>query len=97
MRLNRLALLSTILSVSVVQFSCGQNHFGKLPSYFEENRGQAPADVKYLSKGLGYTQLFREHDSSLQDRLASRSPAGIFQKTRTSMFSCRSPNSLAIL
>src|SRR5260221_6340370 len=29
--------------------------YGKLPLYFEANRGQAPGDFQFLARGRGYT------------------------------------------
>ena len=37
-----------------------QKSLAKLPSYFEENQGQFAADVKFLSRGLGYTLVTRD-------------------------------------
>src|SRR5207244_13455133 len=52
-------ILSAALSANA------QMSFGKLPSYFEQNRGQASTDVKFLSRGFGYTLLLRDHDAAL--------------------------------
>ena len=32
----------------------GQSAFGRLPVYFEENRGQASDEVKFIARGVGY-------------------------------------------
>ena len=53
------------LSLCVALSAHAQMSFGKLPAYFEENRGQAPAHVKFLSRGSGFTLLLRDHDAAL--------------------------------
>ncbi len=39
--------------------------FRQLPLYFEENAGQAPKDVHYLTRGSGYGILFKENSATL--------------------------------
>jgi len=39
--------------------------YGRLPLRFEENRGQAAADVRFLSRGVGYTVLLTADEAVL--------------------------------
>src|SRR5438477_12664304 len=43
-----------------------QEAYGRLPLSFEQNRGQASADVKYLSRGRGYTLFLTSQDVVLR-------------------------------
>lgn len=39
--------------------------YGKIPQYFEANRGQTDPEVKFLSRGRGYTLLLTAHEALL--------------------------------
>jgi len=39
--------------------------YGRLPLRFEENRGQAAGDVRFLSRGMGYTVLLTADEAVL--------------------------------
>ena len=66
MRTAGFVLVAMTLIFAMTLYANAENQFGRLPGHFEENRGQAPADVKFLSKGLAYTLLFRGNDTTLQ-------------------------------
>src|SRR5437588_2233717 len=43
-----------------------QEAYGRLPLYFEENRGQADPSVKYLSRGRGYALFLTSQEVILR-------------------------------
>ena len=47
--------------------------YGKLPRIFEINQGQTDKEVKFLSRGSGYTLFLAQREAVL----AFRSPAGV--------------------
>lgn len=46
--------------------------YGSLPLSFEVNQGQAAAQVKFLSRGKGYTLLLTSSDCSIRARSSAR-------------------------
>ena len=48
--------------------------YGKLPLSFEANRGQTDPEVKFLSRGSGYTLFLTSNEAVLALRKASRRP-----------------------
>src|SRR6266704_213572 len=51
----------------------GSEAYGKLPLYFEANRGQTDAQVKFLSRGRGYTFFLAPTEAVLTLRHPTKS------------------------
>src|SRR6266478_7766436 len=50
--------------------------YGKLPLAFEANQGQSDPQVKYLSRGAGYSLLLTSNEALLALKPSDPSPAG---------------------
>ncbi len=72
---NSVFLNSQALSQSepkVAQAATGGVHYGSLPLMFEANQGQTDAQVKFLSRGKGYTALLTSDGMILSLRPSTR-------------------------
>ena len=54
-----------------------QKGFGRLPLSFEVNQGQTDADVKFLSRGKGYTLFLTPNEAVLSLKRSQKSDAGL--------------------
>jgi hypothetical protein len=52
------------------------DRYGKLPLSFEANQGQSDPQVKYLSRGTGYSLFLTSNEAVLALQLSAPSPAG---------------------
>jgi hypothetical protein len=50
----------------------GNPEFGQLPLTFEENRGQAPDDARFVARGMGYNLLLTSNGNEIALRNADR-------------------------
>src|SRR5215831_2693300 len=56
------ALVAAPPDATVLQ---GKSVMSRLPLRFEENRGQAPAEVRYLARASGYSLAFTSHGPAM--------------------------------
>jgi hypothetical protein len=60
------------------------NAYGKLPLAFEANRGQTAADVRFVSRGDGYSLFLTEQEAVLALRQSAPGAAGRLDRTKLS-------------
>ncbi len=58
--------------------------YGKLPLAFEANQGQTAADVRFLSRGDGYSLFLTEQEAVLALHKSARGAAQRFDRTKLS-------------
>jgi hypothetical protein len=56
--------------------------YGRLPLHFEVNRGQAPADIRFLARGAGYGLYLNEREAVLVLARPNQDAEGIGGSTR---------------
>lgn len=71
MKTRTIPLLAlTLAALCQVAISKPVANYGKLALSFAPNRGQAPADVKFISRGMGYTLFLKSTAWELAPSLA---------------------------
>src|SRR5271156_3059426 len=75
------------------------NAYGKLPLAFEANQGQTAADVRFLSRGDGYSLFLTEQEAVLALRQSAPGATGRLDRTKLSKVSSkmRGAEKLAVL
>ncbi len=73
--------------------------YGKLPLAFEANQGQAPSDVRFLSRGSGYSLFLTGEEAVLALRQPGSSASHRLDRTKSGKFrnQTRSAEKLAVL
>src|SRR5437868_9270286 len=64
--------------------------YGKLPLLFEQNKGQADAAVKFISRGAGYTLYLREDGAEFSLKIPTESDVSSSELKGTSHEKLRS-------